>query len=258
MNMQKKYKNLYANGDSFVFGMESIEDFSKTIENKNFAFPKYLHDMLGCSTYVNNAYNGASNDFIFRRTVFDLTTKKLPPEETFVVIGWTSLHRIDVDGKGFFSQIPNFIPDLASPEGPAACAEFKDHQIMFVNPGIILNFIKDNIKIDANKEIIEWCAKYIWTDNLQVPLIESKIIALDHMLTQLGYDHIFVNTVINLPYTDHLDPSCKNFYKIESDSFYQWALKTYPAEHRAWNHFSFLAHKSYAEILFNYIQSRDE
>ena len=65
---------LYANGDSFVFGMECLEDASTLELNKEYAFPKQLAKRLDCPTYINNAYNGATNDFIFRNTIFDLNS----------------------------------------------------------------------------------------------------------------------------------------------------------------------------------------
>ena len=63
---------LYANGDSFVFGMECIKDFDRAEENKELAFPKHVAGGLGCSTYINNAYNGATNEFIFRNTILSV------------------------------------------------------------------------------------------------------------------------------------------------------------------------------------------
>ena len=60
-------KILYASGDSFMFGMECLGDKSKTQENKQLAFPKYLSDMLNCDQYVNSSVCGATNEFIFRK-----------------------------------------------------------------------------------------------------------------------------------------------------------------------------------------------
>ena len=64
-------KILYANGDSFVFGMECIVDGNQHESNKELAFPKHIANKLNCETYINNAYNGATNEFIFRTTIFD-------------------------------------------------------------------------------------------------------------------------------------------------------------------------------------------
>lgn len=251
--MQKKYKNFYANGDSFVFGMESIGDCSTSEENKDYSFSKFLADSLKCSNYINNSYCGASNDFIFRQTIFDITNNKLDPNETFILVGWTSLNRIEVDSQGYLDQLPNFLLSKEGPLGEAAPREHIDHSILFVNPGWEMSFKKDNTIINRGKEITDWCTKYIWRDHLQVPIIESKIISLHHMLKYLGYNHLFVNTVANLPFTKHLDTKCVNFYNLDTDSFFQWGLKNAPEYHRKWNHFSFEAHKKYAGELYEYI-----
>ena len=46
-------KLLYANGDSFVFGMECIASTDKSEENKMYAFPKHVSDHLNAETYIN-------------------------------------------------------------------------------------------------------------------------------------------------------------------------------------------------------------
>jgi hypothetical protein len=65
-----------------------------------YAFPKIIGDNLGVSTYINNSYNGATNDFIFKNTIIDLKNLENQghrPEDIFVVIGITSLHRTEID-----------------------------------------------------------------------------------------------------------------------------------------------------------------
>jgi hypothetical protein len=251
-------KLLYANGDSFVFGMEAIEDCSKDPENKNYSFSKYLSDLLGCELYINNAYNGATNEFIFRNTIFDLLeleNQGYNPKEVFVVIGWTSLHRIEVDGNGYFSQVPGFMISNQMPDGPGSNKEFKDHGTMFVNPGIGLSFIKDNKKIDTNKEVVEWCAKYFWTETVQLPRHEAMMLALQQILTAKGYRFVMLNTVCPLERTTKLNLSDRNLYKLDTDSFYQYASNNHKSKLRKWNHFSHDVHAAYAERLFEYIEN---
>ena len=65
-------KILYANGDSFIAGMECLGHGDRTSENKEFAFPKHVAVNLSCEQYINNAYPGATNEFIFRRAILDL------------------------------------------------------------------------------------------------------------------------------------------------------------------------------------------
>jgi hypothetical protein len=250
-------KVLYANGDSFVFGMESIEDCSKDPRNKNYAFPKFIADKLGYDSYINNAYNGATNEFIFRQTIFDLQileNQGINPKDVFVVIGWTALNRVEVDGGGYLDQIPGFDVAMNLPDGPGSSPEFKDFGTMFVNPGIGLTFIKHGKKIDINQEIVNWCGKYLWTEAVQLPSQEARMIALHEILKVKGYKHIFVNTVCPLERTTQLDLTCKNFYKIDSESFYMYVSDLYKNELRKWNHYSSVAHKGYAEHLLNYIE----
>ena len=92
-------KLLYTIGDSFVYGMECLGDRDRSLANKNFAFPKYIADSLGCEIYINNSYPGAPNSFIFKQAVFDILNLEnivKNPKDVFVVIGITSLHRIEV------------------------------------------------------------------------------------------------------------------------------------------------------------------
>ena len=58
---------VYANGDSFIFGMEILGDDSRDPANKDLSFVKKIADNMGAD-YINNAYNSATNEFIFRKT----------------------------------------------------------------------------------------------------------------------------------------------------------------------------------------------
>ena len=68
-----------------------------------------------------------------------------------------------------------------------------------------------------------------------------------------GYKHLFVNTVCGLERTGNIDMSNKNFYKLEDDSFYQWAKTNHPDAQRKFNHFDTATHAAYADILHQYI-----
>jgi hypothetical protein len=140
------------------------------------------------------------------------------------------------------------------PDGPGSSPEFKDFGTMFVNPGIGLTFIKHGKKIDINQDIVNWGGKYLWTEAVQLPSQEARMIALHEILKVKGYKHIFVNTVCPLERTTQLDLTCKNFYKIDSESFYMYVSDLYKNELRKWNHYSSVAHKGYAEHLLNYIE----
>lgn len=246
---------LYANGDSFVFGMECIGDYNKEESNKEFSFPKHISTSLGCSTYINNAYNGATNEFIFRTTLFDLLELEktgVDSKDVFVLIGWTSIHRTEVDGKGFYDKIPNYRHNEAYLlTSPNASIEYRDYKTLFINPtaGHFVEF--DGKVYDTKDEILPFCVNYLWSDHLQLPQTEANILALHTYLESKGYRHLFVNTVE--PYKFDKLPDKKNFYDLKNESFYNWALKHYKKNQREANHFDPVPHTVYGKLLVDYI-----
>ena len=253
-------KILYSNGDSFVLGMECLGDNSRSESNKRLAFPKHIADKLGCETYINNAYNGATNNFIFNNTIFDLIELEkqgYTPADVFVVIGFTSITRIEIDGKEWFGNIPGFDIEYFK-DNEEYPAEYADHGVIFANPmsGIRVGFTGSDKVICTEQEIIPLCVKYLWTDPVQVPAQEARVLALHELLKSKGYDHIFVNTCNPLLGTKHTDMTCKNFYYMNYTSFYEFGVDNYPAERRKANHFSPVVHEKYAEKLFDYIKTQ--
>jgi hypothetical protein len=253
-------KILYANGDSFVFGMECIPNQPCHEDSKMLAFPKYLGDKLGATTYINNAYNGATNDFIFKNTIIDL--KKLEqqgydPQDIFVVIGITSLHRTEIDAIGWTGggpELDNIIATMESNGFVGTPSAYKEFKTIFVNPNFSLNLKLDGKIYSLDDDVVDFCARFLWTDNVQLKSQEAKLIALNELLTLKGYKHIFVNTVYPFLETEILDPKCKNFYKLLDESFWGYGASNFPTEHLQYNHFSTIPHKAYADILYEYIQ----
>lgn len=252
-------KILYANGDSFVFGMECLEDNPVSEDNKMYAFPKIIGDNLGVSTYINNSYNGATNDFIFKNTIIDLKNLENQghrPEDIFVVIGITSLYRTEIDADNWVGNPVDLrkILDIMKLDRYAGYpASYDKYNTIFVNPNYFLNLkIKGQI-YNIDQDTKEFLARFLWTENVQRRSQEARMIALNDILTLKGYKHIFVNTVHTFSNVETLDLTCKNFYKIDSETFYQFGIK-FPEEHRLGNHFSPVPHIKYAEILFDYIQ----
>lgn len=255
-------KILYTNGDSFIFGLECLGDGDWTLENRDLAFPKYIGNSLGCETYINNAYAGANNDFIFKHTILDL--KKLEesgvdPKDVFVVIGVTSLHRIEIDGNTWLKHIEGLTNKNGTPLAESVfLREYHDHKTVFLTPS---NYIEayDSRKnqIDPMTPIMMFCAKYLWTEPVQLESQEARLIALHEILKAKGYDHIFVNTVCPLEGTTHIDVNCKNFYNISTDSFFSYGYVNFPSEHRQDNHFSVIPHQEYAKKLIDYIKEHN-
>jgi len=248
-------KILYANGDSFTFGMECLGDFDRTLANRDFAFPKHIGDYLNCDQYINNAYNGASNDHIFKRTIVDLLELErqgVDPRDVFVIVGWSSLHRIEIDGSRWLEQIPDFMAgDLKN--DPSWPREYTDFGVIFANPGSGIRLTVGDKVISVDRDIIPFCTHFLWTDVVQIETQEARIIALHELLKAKGYDHVFASMCHPFLKTRNIDSENKNFYNITTSSFYDFAIVNYPTELRKHNHFTTVVHEKYAEKLFEYI-----
>lgn len=247
----------YTNGDSFIFGMECIAHRSRNEFNKTLAFANSLRTALNYETYVNNAYLGATNDFIFKQTIFDLEEFEAnghKPSETFVLLGWTSLYRIEVDGNRWLELIPDVYSWIEEnrwnedfPE------EYNDFNTMFVNPNSGMMLDNGMRLFDIKDDVLPFCAQYLWTDHLLMKQQDARIIAMHEYLKNKGYKHLFVNTVA--PYTSSI--KCPNYFELESNSFAKFALENYPNEQREQHHFSPIPHDEYAKILFEYINKHN-
>lgn len=254
-------KILYANGDSFVFGMECLGPANKNDQNKEFAFPAYLSKSLHCQTYINNANCGATNEFIFRKTILDLLAFEKQGQDLkdiFVVIGITSLHRTEVDAASIrqlitphnmkYYQDNNNFPQ-----------EIVKYNTLFVNPTCALQISKNvfsNKIVDARK-ITEFLAKYLWTEQVQLESQEARILALQNFLNFKKINYLFVNTVCPLERTTNLDLTDPHLYKLDLDSFFDFAMINYPDERQSHNHFTRVPHEAYAKMLYEYINNVD-
>jgi hypothetical protein len=239
---------LYANGDSLVFGMECLGDKNRDEQNKELAFPKHIATELGCTTYINNAYYGATNDFIFRTTIEDLIKLEKDgtnPTDVFVVVGWTSLTRSDLDSKEFFAgtgPVENIGPESI------------DHGIVFTNPtlDIGIRLTKTGEKVSITNKIIPFLAKYLWADTVTIPNQQAKITALATFLKSRGYKFLFVATCGD--YQFPLLEALPNFYYGKKLTMYEWAITTYPFMQREELHWAPPVHKEYALLLTNHIR----
>lgn len=248
-------KTLYANGDSFVFGMECIQDFNQDESNKEFAFAKHIASGLNCETYINNAYNGATNEFIFRTTIFDLLESEqngIHPSDVFVVIGWTSLHRFEIDGKAWYQKHVPGIDPLTAILDIDQRIEYMDYGTLFVNPAHHTTLSKDKTIFSTEQDVVPFCVDYIWHDRIQNAQHEARLIALHGFLKSKGYKHVFINTCGNYQFKI-MDNSIPNFYKLSTESFYDWGKTNYADEFRKNNHFSPIPHTAYGNLLLDYI-----
>jgi len=251
-------KILYANGDSFVAGMECLGDGDRSPENKEYAFPKHLAVALGSEQYINNAYSGATNDFIFRQTIFDLQElekKGTDPAEVFVLVGFTSLHRIELDGQRLFEGYTDIAghPITRIKETlPAPPVEYTDYGTTFITANnVILAKNQQGKIVNVATNVYPFCVKYLWTNPVQQLSQQSRVYALHTLLKLKGYKHVILNTC-----SDEVEfPPGPNFF-ITPDfrSFYEYAINFYPRERRNHNHFSPLPHEMYAKELIKHIK----
>jgi hypothetical protein len=253
-------KILYANGDSFVAGMECLDHGDRSDLNKELAFSKHLATALNCEIYINNAYNGATNEFIFKRTIFDLQElerNNVDPTDVFVVIGFTSLRRFEIDGARLFE---GYKDSQGNPLGTVPSAtpvppdEFIDYGTVFMSPSnVLLGADKKGKIVNMLEPLYPFITRYLWTDPVLKMSHAARIHALHAILKLKGYQHVIINTC-----TDEVElPDGVNFFSPPLvKSFYEYALRFYPDELRSHNHFSPLPHAKYAEELITHIRDK--
>jgi hypothetical protein len=239
-------KTLYCNGDSFVFGMECSADHSRDESNKELSFPAYVRTALGCTTYINNAYNGATNDFIFRTTVADLIELEktgTDPKDVFVLVGWTSLERSAI-------ATGNILPDSNISN---LTEEAIDHGIIFINPGFQATICTQfNESIDISKSVIPFLTRYVWADSVLLSTHRAQVLCLEEFLKNRGYKYLFVATCGNYENFTLLQESTNWFWPTEL-TFEQFAFKNHVLSKRVENHFDKTPHEEFGKLLVDYI-----
>jgi len=236
-------KTLYCNGDSFIFGMECLADHSRIESNKELSFPGYVQTALGCSTYINNAYSGASNDFIFRTTVEDLIELEksgTSPNDVFVIIGWTSLDRSMIAASAF--------------PATSLIEEAIDHGVIFVNPGFRTTLISEFSDGASNLaiKVVPFLVNNIWTETVQLPTHQAQVACLEEFLKSKGYQYVFVATCGNYDNFTMLQDSVHWFWPKER-TFANWAFKNHNSHVRAEHHFDAETHAEFGKLLVDYI-----
>jgi hypothetical protein len=252
--MPTSKKILYTNGDSFVFGMEAIGDKNRNIENKKYSFANIAADYLGY-TCINNSYNSATNEFIFRKTLIDLENLEktgTDPADVLVLIGTTALHREEIVTKYMFEYIGAGKHFTMSSEN----REFHDYGTLFISPShshnmkVIQNGIIRNI--DIAEPVVDFCSMYFWDDDYQQEKFEIGILALESYLKLKGYRYLFVNCCSTLQTGKLINFKSVNFFRFDQ-SFFEWGKLNYPNNIRLQNHFDPIPHKKYAELIVDYL-----
>lgn len=246
---------LYANGDSFVYGMECLGDNDRTPENKKLSFPYHLKEELNFEEYINNAYNGATNEFIFRRTIIDLVElefKGIDPQDVFVVIGWSGLCRTEVDAEIWMNKITTNRNTLNEFKKDLDAPEYNKFGNFFLNPSSGKALYYKNRMYDTKNTILPFLVDYFWKESLELEQQTARLIALHQFLKSKGYKHIFLNTFESFEKIE-IAKTIPEYFEPNS-TFHKWASDNYKPEMRKWNHFSPVPHKEYAKRLAKFIK----
>ena len=247
----------YSNGDSFVFGMEIFGHGNKEERNKELSFAKHVADDLGCDTYINSAYNGATNEFIFRTTISDLIELEktmIDPKDTFVMIAWTSMTRIELDAKGFYGANPFQSQDIYQQELEqyTQAPEAIDHKVAFVSPFLEMLITKANKEsIDLSDYVLPWLTRFIWTDPVLVPAQQARMVAMEAFLKSRGYRYVFVATCGD--YSFPLLEDNGHYFWPEERTMHDFCLKHFPNHQRQQQHFDEVPHAAFGKLLVDYI-----
>jgi len=255
-------KILYSNGDSFTFGMEILEPHSKTQDNKLLSYPIELSKLLNIGIIRNESYCGATNEFIFRKTIehlLEMEASGINPKDVFVVVGWTSICRAEITALNLI----NNNGDRTIEELKKICnldPEFQNFETFFINVGSRLLF-KQNGKTQVNtaQPIIDFLVEYIWRDDLEYEKWFVQQEALTHFLNNKGYEYLMLNTTQKFDFNKFSD-CIKNLMTFDSRyidpinfSMHDWANEFYPNERMPHGHPTKKVHQKFAEYLYQYI-----
>jgi hypothetical protein len=259
-------KLLYANGDSFTFGMEILGDHSQIPENKNLSYPEELRKLLNIEFGRNEAYCGATNEFIFRKTIqnlLELESLGIDPKDVFVVIGWSSICRTEINAMSWIQNIVKDKMTLAElQQNNLGAKEFDNFGTFFIsaNAGIIVNWegiTRDNFV----PSILEFLVEFMWRDDLEYEKWFVQQESLRGFLNNKGYDFLMLNSTQKFEYdkfnrwTKELMETFDTIKYIDPINFsmYDWVKENYPNEEMKFRHPSKKAHSKFAEYLYQYI-----
>ena len=258
-------KLLYANGDSFTYGMECLGDRDRREENKDFAYPVELGRLLGIDTVVNASYCGAPNEFIFRKTLLDLLELEstgTDPKDVFVVIGWSSVCRGEVYLKDMLEEIFKEKKYSEDRMTMVSMPEYADFGTAFMNPGFLQGIsFSDGDKRNFFEELMPFFLKYVWIDSLEFEKWFVQQQALEGFLRSKGYDFLFFNAVH--PFSELVcnevtkaligNLSKSNYYFPEFFSFANWVDALHAEKKRLMMHPAPEVHRDFAKLLYDYV-----
>lgn len=147
---------LLATGCSFAHASETVSN-NYDLQNINFSYARYVADHLNAE-YTNLAYPGASNEFIFHRTISAITTN----DYTHCLVSWTSLYRESWEKDGVIWQFNlNY----------GNCIDSKSSELPFIKRHKISN-LQSNVRENLAAVVRYWpeFRRKILTDDLELKL----------------------------------------------------------------------------------------
>lgn len=262
-------KILYANGDSFTFGMEILGGNDRRQQNKDLAYPALLAEKLNIPQVVNGSFLGAPNEFIFRQTMFELLeleNKGIKPEEMLVVVGWTVPFRSEINLK---AAVEDARAAKVMCDDPTARTNLVEYPEFNAWGNIFISaFAGTKYQVDRNTAIDIEDAKafhvdFIWDWDLEYNRWFSYIIALEHFLKARGYDFVFFNAIhpFNLD-IDKINNQAKRYRNLlQGDNYYNfldwgwsdWGQKKFPETVTQYQHFNGEMHERFSGMLLTHI-----
>ena len=256
-------KALYANGDSFTFGMEIIDHHDHSEANKDFAYPATLAEKLGIDTCINAAYVGCGNEFIFRQTIFDLIELEeegYRPQDVFVVIGWSCVDRTEISANKFINHLIDSGKLDAGLEIEHSAPELEDFGSLFVNPGYKQKIkLKDGTQFNIAGAVLKPLVNYVWNYPTAFRRDFGYMLGLEHYLRSKGYKFMFHNTIYNLSEFDSewrpspISFNSPEYYEFETFGIWNWAKNHYPEHLRAQHHADKFIHDKISDMFAKYI-----
>jgi len=152
-------KILYTIGDSFTYGDE--------LENpETECYPYLLSKKLGCEL-VNEALPGASNDWMFRKTVQWISNKNL--DDIFmVIVGWSNPHRREENFEFYWGGSDKYFD-----------------RWNWWNQG-------------EHKTISKFISKYLWNTRLSYFKSVTYILTLQEFLKSKNIKYLFYDPYVNI------------------------------------------------------------
>jgi hypothetical protein len=249
--------------------MEILGDNDCTRENKQFAYTAELGKLLNVGSVRNEAYCGATNEFIFRKTIENLLEMEAlgyNPKDTFVVIGWTSICRSELSGLDWTlnaakDKLKLFNINLSDKREMqnhmSGNNEFHHFGTYFVAPNRHVEFENK----DFVDDVIDFLVEYVWRDDLEYEKWFVQQEALKNFLHHRGYDFLMFNAtgkfdldkfnvwtknlMKNFDYKNYIDPM--NF------SMFDWVNEFYPNHLMEASHPNKNAHQKFAEFLAQHV-----